>query len=139
MFLIKRRSWKQVIYLHEDIDVRIGFNICVFLSSWQLCQHLCNSYKKTIINQTRCQNDFHLYIPTPLLMKLTIMWSNSLASCRESQGFSNCHFPNMNIILTDISRCSFGYKLMQLMAIICHLPRALHLQNLNLGFDTRLE
>lgn len=68
---------------------------------------------------------------------LTITRSDSLAFCRESQGFSHSHFSNMAIILTDIGSTPLGYEFMHSMPIVSHIPRKLKLQNIVHMVNTR--
>ena len=58
-------------------------------------------------------------------IKLTITGSNPLASCRKGQSFPHSHFSYVKIMLTDISSCSLGHKLLQAMPIVSHCPRTL--------------
>lgn len=55
----------------------------------------------------------------------TVSCSYTLASSRESQGFSNCHFSYVQVILADVSRSSLGNKLIHPMAIVSDFTRNL--------------
>ena len=57
--------------------------------------------------------------------RLTISISNTLASCRECQGFPYSHFSYMGIMLADISCSSLGYKLIHAVTVVCHPSRNL--------------
>ncbi|KAJ0524005.1 hypothetical protein HanIR_Chr10g0499851 [Helianthus annuus] len=50
--------------------------------------------------------------------ELTVFKSNTLTTCRQVKRFSNRHFCNMPILLTDIRRCSLRNKLLKTMAIV---------------------
>ena len=56
----------------------------------------------------------------------TISISNTLASCREGQGFPYSHFSYMGIELTYVGSSSLGYKLIHAMTIVCHASHNLN-------------
>ena len=122
------------IHLHKDIKVRIRLNVGAFFSSQQFSQHFCQ-LPKFVINHTYIRHSF-LKNSSKFIwnekweIKLTISMSDSLASCRKGQCFPYSHFTYMNIILTDVSSRSLGYKFIHRMTIVSHLSRKLH-QKLN--------
>lgn len=62
-----------------------------------------------------------------LVYLCTISWSNTLAPCREIQGFFNSHLSNMNIILANVCRCLRRHKLFKSMTIISNFSFNLQL------------
>ena len=127
-------KWWPLGYLHVDINILIKLDICLFFSSGQFCKQICR--KPKIL---RSQNLNFIYLLAFVFnieyrimninkshsSRLTIMSSNSLDSCWEGQGFSDCQLCNMKIILIGISSRFLGYKLIHPMTIISHLSRKL--------------
>ena len=60
-----------------------------------------------------------------IIENLTMLGSNSLASCRKCQRFPYSQFAQMKIMLTDIGSSVLWYEFIHTVAIVCHVTKKL--------------